>query len=209
MNIKVCGLREPENIKAVAALAPDYMGFIFYGPSPRFADELDIEPLKQIPSTVEKTAVFVNESSENIGKLIEKYNFNAIQLHGGEGPEFCFSFRNRVKVFKAFGIGRDFDFTCLAAYIGKVDFFLFDAKADIYGGSGKTFDWSILGRYNLNVRFFLSGGISLENLSEIKNISHPQFYGVDLNSRFEIAPGLKNITQLEKAFDIIKQTTCK
>jgi phosphoribosylanthranilate isomerase len=209
MKIKVCGLRDPENIKAVAALAPDYMGFIFYGPSPRFVDEPDIEALNLIPSSVGKTAVFVNDSSENINRVIEKYNFNAIQLHGDEGPEFCALFRNKVQVFKAFGLSDDFDFTRLNDYVNTVDFFLFDTKTAIHGGSGKTFDWSILDKYELDVPFFLSGGISLENLDEIKNISHPQFYGVDLNSRFELAPGLKNITQLEKAFDIIKQTIYK
>jgi len=209
MKIKVCGLKDPENIKAVTALAPDYIGFIFYGPSPRFADSPDADILAQIPSQIKKAAVFVNENEENIHKLIDKYNFDVVQLHGDERPEFCDSFRSRVKVFKAFGLGNDFDFKRLNNYVNKVDYFLFDAKTDIYGGSGKTFDWSILERYHLDVPFFLSGGISLENLDEVKNISHPHFYGVDLNSRFEIAPGLKNITQLEKAFDMIKQTTCK
>jgi phosphoribosylanthranilate isomerase len=209
MNIKVCGLKYPENIKAVAALGPDYMGFIFYGPSPRFADDLSSQLLNDIPASIYKTGVFVNESEENINKQIDKYNFNAIQLHGDESPEFCNSFRNKVTVLKAFGLHEDFDFEVLNGYSDSVDFFLFDAKTPVHGGSGKTFDWSILDKYKLEIPFFLSGGISLENLEEVKNIAHSRFYGIDLNSKFETAPGIKNIEQLEKAFDIIKQTIYK
>jgi phosphoribosylanthranilate isomerase len=209
MKIKVCGLKDPENIKAVAALGPDYMGFIFHGPSPRFVDDLPAEPLNNIPVSIYKTGVFVNENEESINKQIDKYSFNAIQLHGDESPEFCNSFRNKVTVLKAFGLHEDFDFEQLNEYSDSVDFFLFDAKTAIHGGSGKTFNWSVLERYKLSVPFFLSGGISPDNIEEVKNIDHPQFYGVDLNSKFETAPGMKNIEQLEKAFDIIKQTTYK
>lgn len=205
MKIKICGLKDPENIKAVSAFYPDYMGFIFYGKSPRFINHVSFEQLNNIPVSIFKTAVFVNESAERINELIDKYGFNAIQLHGNESPEFCNSFINKVKVIKAFGLNSSFNFEQLTAYQNKVDFFLFDTKTDIHGGSGKTFDWSILNKYALDIPFFLSGGLSLENLEEIKNISHPQFYGVDLNSRFETEPGIKNIEKLEKAFDIIKQ----
>ena len=203
MKIKVCGLRDPENIKAVAALTPDYMGFIFYGPSPRFVNELPVETLNAISSSIRKTAVFVNESEEMINTLINQYSFDAIQLHGDEGADFCMGFRNKVKVLKAFGLSNDFNFGQLNPYIGKVDFFLFDTKTDLHGGSGKMFNWDLLNKYELDIPYFLSGGLSPDNLEEIKNIKHPQFYGVDLNSNFEIAPGIKDIVQLEKAFDII------
>ena len=209
MKIKVCGLKVPENIKAVAALNPEFAGFIFYGPSPRFIDELTLAALNQVPSHIKKTAVFVNESKEKASQLIDQYHFDAIQLHGDESPEFCSYFKGKVPVLKAFGIGEDFDFSQLDAYQNGVDFFLFDAKTPIHGGSGKTFNWNILNNYKLDIPFFLSGGLSLENLEEVKYISHPQFYGVDLNSKFEIEPGLKDISKLEKAFDIIKQTTYK
>jgi phosphoribosylanthranilate isomerase len=205
MKIKVCGLKDPENIKAVAALNPDYMGFIFYGPSPRFVDKLHDETLNVIPASISKTAVFVDESVGAINELIDKYNFNAIQLHGDESPEFCASFKSKVTVIKAFGLN-NFNFEQLNSYVNHVDFFLFDAKTDIYGGSGKTFNWTEIDNYKLDVPFFLSGGLALDNLEEVKKINHPQFYGVDLNSKFEIAPGVKNIEKLEKAFDIIKQT---
>ena len=209
MKIKVCGLKDPENIKAITALGPDYMGFIFYGPSPRFVNDLPAELLNNIPASIYKTGVFVNEGVENINQQIDKYNFNTIQLHGDESPEFCNSLRNKVTVLKAFGLHEDFDFALLNGYSDSVDFFLFDAKTAIHGGSGKTFDWSVLDNYQMDIPFFLSGGISLDNIEEIKNIDHPQFYGVDLNSKFETAPGIKNIEQLEKAFDIIKQTIYK
>lgn len=205
MKIKVCGLKYPENIEAVAALEPDYMGFIFYGKSPRYMADLNDGVLQDLPSAIKKTGVFVNESAENIERLVKQYDLGAIQLHGDESPEFCAAFKNKATVIKAFGINEDFDFTHLKAYITNVDFFLFDTKTKEYGGSGKTFDWGILDQYKLDVPFFLSGGLGPDNIEEVKNIKHPRFYGVDLNSRFEIEPGLKNIEKLEQAFAIIKQ----
>lgn len=204
MKIKVCGLNDPENIKSVAALNPDYMGFIYYGPSPRFIGGLAPVVLKALPATICKTAVFVNEDAETIDHLIDLFNFNAVQLHGSESPEFCDKFKNKVIVFKAFGIDENFDFGNLAPYSGKVDFFLFDTKTTIHGGSGRTFDWTLLDRYKLNTPFFLSGGLSPGNLEEVKGIEHPRFFGVDLNSKFEISPGQKNMVQLEEAFHVIK-----
>ncbi len=207
MKIKVCGLRDPENIKAVTALSPDYVGFVFYKPSPRFVGDMPAAALNSIPSSIKKAAVLVNEDAETVNALINKYQFDIVQLHGNEGPEFCREFKSKVIVFKAFGLHEDFDFSLLNDYADAVDFFLFDSKTKIHGGSGQSFDWSILDRYNLDVPFFLSGGIGPDNLEELKQITHPQFYGVDLNSKFETAPGIKNIQLLEKAFDTIKQQT--
>jgi phosphoribosylanthranilate isomerase len=205
MKIKICGLKHPGNIETIAALAPDYMGFICYPSSPRFiADNIQAEALAALPGNIYKTAVFVNESADSITKLIDTYNFGAIQLHGNERPEFCKSFKGKVVVIKAFGVDKGFDFEQLNQFVGSVEYFLFDTKTDKYGGSGKIFDWTLLDNYKLNIPFFLSGGLSLENLEEIKSINHPQFYGVDLNSRFEIEPGLKDIDQLKKAFDMLR-----
>lgn len=204
MQIKICGLKYRDNIEAVTALKPDYVGFICYAPSPRFAAELDDETLAFLPKTIGKTAVFVNETAETIHQLIDKYHFDAIQLHGNENPEFCAKFKGEVTVLKAFGIGQGFDFERLNEYVGSVDFFLFDTKTDKHGGSGKSFDWSLLDKYKLGVPFFLSGGLSLDNLEEVKLIEHPQFYGVDLNSRFEIEPGLKDIEKLKNAFELLR-----
>jgi phosphoribosylanthranilate isomerase len=207
MKIKVCGLRDKGNIQAVAALAPDYMGFICYEPSPRFVKDIPMDVLADLPSSIYKTAVFVDESKETINKLIDTYKFNAIQLHGSESPDFANSFRDKVTVFKAFGLNADFDFERLNNYANKVDYFLFDTKTDLYGGSGKTFDWSILDKYKQNTPFFLSGGLSLDNLEEVNTINHPQFYGVDLNSKFETSPGVKDIDKLKEAFNMLKNRT--
>jgi phosphoribosylanthranilate isomerase len=204
MKIKVCGLRDADNIKAVAALEPDYMGFIFYNKTPRFVDDIGIEILNAIPAHINKTAVFVDESAKTISALIDKYNFDFVQLHGNETPAFCKALRDQAIVIKAFGIHNEFDFSQLSKYKNKVDLFLFDAKTDIHGGSGKTFDWDILDKYDMDIPFFLSGGLSPDNLEEVKKITHPQFYGVDLNSKFEISPGMKDIEKLEKAFTMLK-----
>jgi phosphoribosylanthranilate isomerase len=205
MKIKVCGLRDPDNVKAITALEPDYMGFIFYDRTPRFVGDIAIEILNDVPSPIIKTAVFVDEDIEHINIIIDKYKFDAIQLHGNEGPEICAEFKGRIKVIKAFGINEDFDFENLSTYVDHVDYFLFDTKTSIHGGSGETYDWSILDNYKFDIPFFLSGGLSLENLESVKDIDHPQFYGVDLNSRFEISPALKNIEKLEIAFEMLKQ----
>ena len=207
MKIKVCGLKYPDNIKAVAALGPDYMGFICYNRSPRFVSNMPAEILNELPASIIKTAVFVNERKEDINSLIDGYGFNAIQLYGNENPDFAGSFKGKVTVIKAFGLNEDFDFDQLNDYTGKVDYFLFDTKTDTHGGSGKTFNWDILNKYNLSVPFFLSGGLSLDNLEEVTKITHPQFYGVDLNSRFETAPGMKDIDKLKQAFNLLKQQT--
>ncbi|MGZ3778549.1 MAG: phosphoribosylanthranilate isomerase [Mucilaginibacter sp.] len=200
MEIKVCGLKYQSNISEVAMLQPGYMGFICYPQSPRFMANA---PFIDVPENITKTGVFVNESADKINELIDRYSFDAIQLHGNENPEFSESFMDKVVVIKAFGIDKDFDFEKLQLYEVSVDYFLFDTKTEKHGGSGQTFDWSMLDRYKMDMPFFLSGGLSLENLEEVKAIDHPQFYGVDLNSKFEIEPGRKDINKLKKAFEIL------
>lgn len=207
MKIKVCGLNERENIQAVAGLQPHYIGLICYDKSPRFINNLQTEAVANLPKNIIKTGVFVNESAETIQQLIDKYQLGAIQLHGSETPEFCTQFKDKVEVIKAFGVDENFDFNQLDAYANVVDLFLFDTKTAAHGGSGKAFNWDILKNYTGNVPFMLSGGISPENIAEAAAVSHPQFYGLDLNSRFEIQPGIKNIEALQKAFNTIKETT--
>ena len=204
MKIKVCGMKDPENIKAVAQLQPDFMGFICYNLSPRYIAALPADVLENLPQSVYKTAVFVNEEADKIKLLINEFGFNAVQLHGSESPGYCQSLRENTTVFKAFGVDDDFDFEQLKAYEGFVDYFMFDTKTEGHGGSGKVYNWEILNRYQLNVPFFVCGGLSLDNLEKIKQIKHPSFYGVDLNSRFETAPGIKDINQLSEAFKILR-----
>lgn len=205
MKIKVCGLRDLDNIEAVELLQPDFMGFILYDKSPRFIGEPNEFYLDKISSNIVKTGVFVNEHEDAISKYIYKYKLDAIQLHGNESPEFCDLFKHEVQVIKAFGVDEDFEFSQLAPYSENVDYFLFDTKTAAHGGSGKKFDWSILEKYKSDIPFFLSGGLSLDNIEEVKRIDHPMFYGIDLNSRFEISPGLKDTVKLEQAFAAVKK----
>ncbi len=204
MKIKICGLKHPDNIKTITGLQPDYMGFICYAPSPRFIATIQPETLAEIPHAILKTAVFVNEGIEKIQSAIATYQFDAVQLHGNEDADFCKLLKGNVQVIKAFGVGEAFDFEQLGEYVDSVDYFLFDTKTDKHGGSGQAFNWQVLDNYKLDIPFFLSGGLSLENLATVKTIKHPQLYGVDINSRFEIEPGLKDINKLKQAFDILK-----
>ncbi|PAW93950.1 N-(5'-phosphoribosyl)anthranilate isomerase [Mucilaginibacter sp. MD40] len=202
MNIKVCGLKYVDNIGEVAALGPDYVGFICYDQSPRYMADLPPN-VTAVPNGVVTTGVFVNEDADKVFEMIERYGFKAIQLHGTETPEYCLQFKGKVTVIKAFGVDADFNFEQLEAYKDVVDFFLFDTKTPAHGGSGETFDWEMLDRYKMNVPFFLSGGLSPDNISEVAKIKHPAFYGVDLNSKFEIEPGLKDISKLKEAFVLL------
>ena len=204
MIIKVCGLKQPGNITEVAGLKPDYIGHIFYKGSPRYFDIETSLYSSDALNGIKKTAVFVNEDKAVVLHLLNKYKLDAVQFHGNESPEFCASFKGKVAVIKAFGINDDFNFEILKPYEGKTDLFLFDTGTAKYGGSGIAFNWGLLNKYDMDIPFFLSGGLSLENLELIKNIKHPQFYGVDLNSKFEVEPGVKDINTLTKAFKLIR-----
>jgi len=204
MKIKVCGMRSLENIDELMRLKPDYMGLIFYAKSPRYVGDLQMTDLHNIPDNVIKTGVFVNEDIAVINSLINQLGLGAVQLHGSESPGICHQLRSKAIVIKAFGVDQNFDFEHLTNYADSVDYFLFDTKTDAHGGSGQIFNWQVLTNYKLDVPFFLSGGLSLENIENIKHIKHPDFYGVDLNSRFEIEPGLKDIDKLREAFNLLR-----
>lgn len=200
MNFKICGLKDPENIKQVAALKPDYMGFIFYPSSKRFVGEDFIMP--QFPSEIKKVGVFVNATATYIIDKIDQYKLDLIQLHGDEKPDFCEVFNHFIPVIKAFGIHEQFDWTELSNYEQKCSYFLFDTKTDQYGGSGKQFEWNLLKNYKGICPFFLSGGIGLEEIEKLK-IEIPIAIGmknfvVDVNSKFEIEPGIKDVKKIEK-----------
>lgn len=214
MRIKVCGMRNPENIFALAELKPDYLGLIFYPLSKRFVGDLDKSVLGVLPISIKLTGVFVDESLENVLEKVQEYNLNAIQLHGSESVEYCRELKREltrtspfieIEIWKAFGISSSFDFETLNSFQNNVDSFLFDTKTVEHGGSGISFDWRVLSEYKLDKPFFLSGGISPENIQEVFNLNHKQLLGVDLNSKFEIEPGLKDIDSLQSAFDIIRK----
>jgi phosphoribosylanthranilate isomerase len=195
MKLKVCGMREPDNIAALSALQPDYMGFIFWAPSSRYVSEAT--PV--LDKSIKKTGVFVDASVDYIQSSISTHQLQAIQLHGEETPSYCQLVQGfGVEVIKAFSVKDAFDFSMLEAYENSCDFFLFDTKGALPGGNGYTFDWSLLKEYPSQKPFFLSGGIGLENTQEIKELLNTDLplYAIDVNSKFELAPGLKKIKDI-------------
>jgi phosphoribosylanthranilate isomerase len=198
MLLKICGLKYPENIKAVANLKPDFMGFIFYPKSPRYAEPLDSAVLNDLPATIKKIGVFVNEDLENILTIAYKYKLDGLQLHGTELVDMCRELKKLgYVVIKAFPIAEAYNFKVTKSYEGVCDFFLFDTKTDAYGGSGVKFNWQMLKEYTGDTPFLLSGGIAADDAEAIQKIEHPKFAGIDLNSKFEVKPGLKNISLLK------------
>jgi phosphoribosylanthranilate isomerase len=204
--IKICGMRDSENILAAAELKPDLMGFIFYRESPRFAGKLlKQETVAELSPEITKTGVFVNAEFNEIAETVEKYSLNAVQLHGDESPELCRQLKDTlVRIIKVFNIEESMNFTRLQDFIACTDYFLFDTMTAGHGGSGQKFDWKLLDRYDLGHPFILSGGISQDDADAVTGIFNSSFYGIDLNSRFEIKPGLKDIVKLEKFINKIR-----
>ena len=188
-------MREPDNIAALSALQPDYMGFIFWAPSSRYVSEAT----PSLDKSIKKTGVFVDASVDYIQSSISTHQLQAIQLHGEETPSYCQLVQGfGVEVIKAFSVKDAFDFSMLEAYENSCDFFLFDTKGALPGGNGYTFDWSLLKEYPSQKPFFLSGGIGLENTQEIKELLNTDLplHAIDVNSKFELAPGLKKIKDI-------------
>jgi phosphoribosylanthranilate isomerase len=200
--IKICGTRHPANIQSLIALQPNYLGFIFYKKSKRYVgDNFDPNITSQIPVHIYKVGVFVDEPSETLTTIAQKHQLNYIQLHGSETADYCQKLTNQgLKIIKAFSIGSDFDFQSLKPYQAYVQYFLFDTPSPQHGGTGQTFNWAILQKYKGPIPFFLAGGIGPHNFAEAKNLNHPYLYALDLNSRFELEPGLKDIGKLKKIF---------
>jgi phosphoribosylanthranilate isomerase len=206
MRLKICGMREAENIRQALTLQPDYLGFIFYEKSSRFVgDNLDEDLLNSFPFTTRKVGVFVNATAAYILEKVKKYNLDYVQLHGEELPDFCRNLKQKgVNVIKAFSIDADFNFGKLQNYKPYCDFFLFDTKGKERGGNGTTFDWSILNKYDNEKPFFLAGGIDLENIHNALEISGLKIHSLDVNSKFEISPAMKDIEKLEELMRILK-----
>src|SRR4030042_2234627 len=207
LKIKVCGLRDAENVSDVAGTFPDFMGFIFYPESPRFIGKKISKALfSSIPSGIIKTGVFVNEKIVNVKMTVNRFGLDAVQFHGTESADYCKHFmQDKLITIKVFGIEPGFDFKILEPYLYCCDYFLFDTKAEIQGGSGKKFTWSLLGEYKLDKPFFLSGGISYSDIREIRNLKHKALMGVDINSRFELSPGMKDAELIRSFINEIKE----
>jgi len=207
LKVKVCGLKYSGNIIGVAALSPDYMGFIFYDRSPRFcAASLTRESMAAVPPGIIKTAVFVDESVSEIRRIYSDYNFDLVQLHGDESVQFCEEMKSfGIPVIKAFQIDDEFDFGALAEYSTVCDYFLFDTKTAVAGGSGMKFNWDKLAGYTYDTPVFLSGGIGPDDVDRIIKISGViNLHAVDINSRFETEPGLKDLKKVGTFIDDIR-----
>ncbi|MBG6187473.1 phosphoribosylanthranilate isomerase [Flavobacterium sp. CAN_S2] len=206
MKLKICGMKYPDNILEVGSLLPDYMGFIFWEKSARYFDGV----IPELPKSIKKVGVFVNENTEVILAKAQKYDLQAIQLHGHESAEFCLHLKSeldsKIEMIKVFSVDDDFDFELLKPFEAVCDYFLFDTKGKLPGGNGTTFDWKVLEKYPSSKPFFLSGGIGIDELEAVKEIlkTNLPIYALDVNSKFEIQPGLKNIEKLNSFKDILK-----
>lgn len=194
VKLKICGMRDSANIVEVADLLPDYIGFIFYKQSPRYVGD-DFE-LPMLPKSIKKVGVFVNEKIEYILDKVAQYNLDFIQLHGHEPVDQLAELAPKVKVIKVFSVDHTFDFNTVQPYKKYVHYFLFDTKGQYYGGNSKVFDWDILRKYDQEVAFFLSGGISEQNVSEIKNLGQMNIHAIDVNSGIESSPAVKDVQKI-------------
>lgn len=206
IQIKICGMKFPENISEIALLQPDYLGFIFYGKSPRYFEST----IPNIEKSIQKVGVFVNASLEDIQEKVNEHRLDLVQLHGDESPEFCHSLAiKNIKVIKSFNMHNKFNFNTLNNYNKSCDYFLFDTKGNNYGGNGITFDWSILENYHLNKPYFLSGGIGIETSKDIRSFFKKEYskncIAIDCNSKLESFPGLKLKEKTRQFLNAIKE----
>lgn len=193
--IKICGLREPANLAAVAGLRPDFIGLVFHPASARYVGAgLGAAAVRARPAGVQAVGVFVDADLPTLLVATAHYGLDYAQLHGHETAAFCQAAQQAgLRVIKAFAVGEEFDFDALADYAPHCVAFLFDTKGPLPGGNGQPFDWRVLAGYHGSTPFFLSGGLGPENLAELRAFRHPQLAGLDFNSRLETAPGLKDL----------------
>ena len=200
MIIKVCGMRDTRNIGEVDDLCPQWMGFIFWPKSSRFVSQ---KP-DCMPAYAQRVGVFVDENVERVKQTAADFSLGIIQLHGKEPPEYADGLR-KWKVVKAFNIAAADDLEQTRRYEGHADYFLFDTKAQLAGGNGLKFDWDVLRKYQGHTPFLLSGGIGPDDAERVKAFQHPRCAGIDLNSRFETAPGLKDVNKLREFIKKIRE----
>jgi phosphoribosylanthranilate isomerase len=210
MIVKVCGLREEQNIRQLQESAVDWMGFIFYADSPR--DVSKVNGLKSLlaesnwQSDVKKVGVFVDTQIRDLLHYVHDYQLDFVQLHGNESPEYCqelntlwrISSMRKAQVIKAFSIADKEDLVEVSKYEKHCSYFVFDTKGEAPGGNGTTFDWSILSNYQGITPFLLSGGIGEDDAERIRQLELPQLHGVDINSRFEKKPGFKDVPKIRR-----------
>ena len=199
--IKVCGMRDAENIREVESLSIDMMGFIFWPKSSRYVSERPA----YLPKKCKRVGVFVDADLEEVKQKTEEYALDYIQLHGSESPEYVRQLNVQSSIIKAFNIATAADFEQAKPYEGIVDYFLFDTKGKSVGGNGEKFDWTVLSAYNGETPFLLSGGIGPDDAERVKAIHHAKYIGIDLNSKFEDEPALKDIKKLKSFLEKVKK----
>ncbi len=198
-------MRDRENIEQILTLKPDMLGFIFYPKSQRYVDKSTAIREIAYPDDLVKVGVFVDAEIHEIEEKVRDYNLQAVQLHGHETADFCRSLQKQaLLIIKAVPVDEHFDFHSLAAYQDAVDYFLFDTKTDLYGGSGLQFNWNLLNQYQDEKPFIISGGIAVDDAEKIKALEHPKLMGVDLNSRFETAPAYKDFELVRQFFHALQ-----
>ncbi len=201
MNIKVCGITQLKQLQQLDGLNIDFAGLIFHKASPRYVvGNISKEELKDSDFDLKKVGVFVNAGYDEIMEMVDDYGLEVVQLHGGETPELCKQLSEDVEVIKAFAIGNGNTAIddLVAPYDEVCDYYLFDtaSKDGLAGGTGEKFDWKLIGKSKIEKPFFLSGGISVGDISAIKAFRHPDYFGIDVNSRFEKSPGIKDMALL-------------
>lgn len=212
MLVKVCGLREESNVAQIISRdAPDFIGMIFYDKSPRYVGG-NSAGLASIPG-IPKVGVFVNASIDEIKEQQETYKFDYVQLHGNESLEFVINLKEQtsLKVIKVCSVSDRINLEELRPFEPYIEYFLFDTQTAAHGGSGRKFDWQVLEEYNLDIPYILSGGLDLEHAEEIISFyqQHPKMAGVDINSKFEISPGLKDTEIVKRFIKTIREKTNK
>jgi phosphoribosylanthranilate isomerase len=207
MKVKICGMREAANILAVADFNPDFLGFIFYEKSTRYAGEvLSTEVLRSLPESIRKVGVFVDAPLPELLATTAHYSLDYVQLHGHETPAYCRAVHEQgLRIIKAFSIDEHFDFGTLAAYAPVCELFLFDTKGKHPGGNGYTFDWQLLATYHGPTPFLLSGGLGADNASALLAFRHPYLVGYDFNSLLETAPGHKDVAATQALLTALHQ----
>jgi phosphoribosylanthranilate isomerase len=210
MNIKVCGITQFKQLQQLEALNIDYAGLIFYKDSPRYmGDKLPGKQVKEADFDIKKVGVFVNPSYSELLDAIDEYGLDIVQLHGNETPELCEELSAEVEVIKAFRIAGDDSINIdemVMPYDAACDYYLFDTAGlkESFGGTGQQFDWNILKKAKIEKPFFLSGGIGPGDAGKVRSLSHPDFFAIDVNSKFETAPGVKDMAAILKFLQAFK-----
>lgn len=208
--IKVCGMREAENIRAVEALGVDWLGFIFWPGSSRYVSERPA----YLPEKAKRVGVFVDADVDDVLRHAADYRLDLVQLHGHESADYIRQLRRSVgaslPIIKAISVSSSEDMALCSAYMNVVDYFLFDTKSPGVGGSGRQFDWTVLEAYDGSVPFLLSGGIGPDDAARLNAFRHPLLAGIDLNSRFELRPGFKDTNKLKSfLYEQDQPTLCR